>query len=207
MPRWCLLAPNFLLCNPCPLKKLKPSYCNTMLATCIIAGLLIAGIPQSSKGLKLQATVVWSYRQVISNSAGRLSSAARQLYERTEMLCNLHGEVGGCQIILCLHVVCWGRQNCSFGSLVLWTSRRLICCTDLNCRVDKQPVVGNLFFVGLWIAGNSHRSEQIMRQLHNKATNPKSTNFISAVLSTFQSLIFSNCGENANSYLAEWPTH
>ena len=44
MPRWSLLAPNFLniiLSNHLRIKKIKPSYCNTsMLATCIIAGLL-----------------------------------------------------------------------------------------------------------------------------------------------------------------------
>ena len=32
----------------------------------------------------------------------------------------------------------------------------------LNCHVDKQPVVRDLFFAGLWIAGNSRQGEQIM---------------------------------------------
>ena len=39
----------------------------------------------------------------------------------------------------------------------------------LNCHVDQQPVVGNLFFAELWIAGNSFRSNQIMSSLKNKA--------------------------------------
>ena len=77
--RWCLLVPKFLniiLSNPCPLKKIKPSYCNTMLATCIIAGLLflvIAGIPQCTfkpfKGLKLQAgSCLCTQRRVTGNA-------------------------------------------------------------------------------------------------------------------------------------------
>ena len=77
---------------------------------------------------------------------------------------------GGCQIRprLQLHTVrdmlSWQNLGCvAFGSLVLWIS--LESPSDLlyrlNCRVDKQPVVGDLFFAGLWIAGNSHRGEQI----------------------------------------------
>ena len=46
---------------------------------------------------------------------------------------------------------------CSFGSLVLQISLESL--SDLlyilNCHVNKQPVVVDLFFTGLWIAGNS----------------------------------------------------
>ena len=62
---------------------------------------------------------------------------------------------------------------CSFGSIILWIS--LWSPSDLlyrlNCHVDKQPVVGDLFYTGLWIAGNSCRD--------NKACNPRCTTSIS----------------------------
>ena len=47
-------------------------------------------------------------------------------------------------------------KQCSFDNLVLWISLRLLydLLYRLNCHVDKQPVVGDLFFAGLWIAGN-----------------------------------------------------
>ena len=50
----------------------------------------------------------------------------------------------------------------------------------LNCHIDKQPVVWDSFFAGVWIAGNSRQGEQI----------------------TFQALSFSNHEENANNYLS-----
>ena len=42
----------------------------------------------------------------------------------------------------------------------LWSPSDLL--YRLNCHVDKQPAARDLFFVGLWIAGNSRRGEQIM---------------------------------------------
>ena len=46
---------------------------------------------------------------------------------------------------------------CSFGSLVLQISLESLSdlVYRLNCHVNKQPVVADLFFAGLWIAGNS----------------------------------------------------
>ena len=59
-------------------------------------------------------------------------------------------------------MVCPGRQlrPCSFSSPVLWISLRS--ATDdllyrLNCHVDKQPALGDLFFTRLWIATNNSR--------------------------------------------------
>ena len=57
-----------------------------------------------------------------------------------------------------------GKWLCIFGSLALWISLRLLSdlLYRLNCHVDiKQSVVGDLFFTGLWIAGNSCQGEQI----------------------------------------------
>ena len=47
--------------------------------------------------------------------------------------------MGGCQI----------RQYLSldFAGVMVWLLYRL------NCLVDKQPVMGDLLFAGLWIAG------------------------------------------------------
>ena len=53
--------------------------------------------------------------------------------------------MGGCQI----------RQSFSldFAGVMVWLLYRL------NCLVDKQLVMGDLFFAGLWIAGNNRRGE------------------------------------------------
>ena len=59
------------------------------------------------------------------------------------------------------HLWC-GTRLCSFGSLVPRVSLESpLDLYKLNCHVDKQPAVRDLFFSGLWIAGNSHHGEQI----------------------------------------------
>ena len=108
--------------------------------------------------------------------AGRLSSnsAARRLFVYTknsnmqEMLCNLPGvgaKLG--RAFNCTWSMIYAEVTktlCSFGSLVLRVSLRLPSdlLYRLNCHVDKQLAVRDLFFAGLWIAGNSRRGEQIM---------------------------------------------
>ena len=78
--------------------------------------------------------------------------------------------MGECQIRMHFQVqaVEWyaevGNLGCaalavSFSDFTLVTIWLLL--YRLNCHYDKQPVVGNLFFAELWIAGNSRQDEQI----------------------------------------------
>ena len=104
---------------------------------------------------------------------------------------------------------------CSFGSFVLWISLRspFDLLYRLNCHVDKQPVVKDLFFAGFWTAGNSRHGEQITG--HNLTTKPLIQNLpilfqdntAVSLHCTFQSLIFINCGDMRNNYLTESHTH
>ena len=102
---------------------------------------------------------------------------------------------------------------CSFGILVPWISLWSDLLHRLNCHVDKQPVLRDLFFAGLCTAGNSRQG--VGKSRHNSTTKPLIQNSSilfqdSSVLSlhcTFQSLTFSDCGDMRNSYLAEWLTN
>ena len=106
------------------------------------------------------------------------NSAARQLFVYTKnsnrkyyVICG-----GGLQIILryaevgkTLLIYLFISRNkskaklrlCCFDSHVLWISLESLSRSPpnmlfrLNCHIDKQPVVGDLFFAGLRIAGNS----------------------------------------------------
>ena len=59
-------------------------------------------------------------------------------------------------------------------------SGRCMIVVQMNGRVGKQPVVGDLFFIGLWIVGNCCRGEQV----ENKPINIKIYQYIFFMLYT-----------------------
>ena len=116
--------------------------------------------------------------------------------------------MGGCQIRLCLQLQkvhgMLKLRLCSFGSLVLlrslanWLYR-------LNCHVDKKPVVGvcssldsGLLSMVIKVSKSHHNST--IKPLIQNSPILFQDNIALSFYCTFQSLIFSNRGQNANSY-------
>ena len=123
--------------------------------------------------------------------------------------------MGGCQIRprLQLYVVrvyaevgrTWLR---SFGSLVLW----IFCCTDSTVMLISSLLWGICSSLD---SGLLATAVEVSKSCHNSTIkllikNPSilfQDNTVISLHCTFQALIFSDRGENANNYLAEWHTH
>ena len=86
---------------------------------------------------------------------------------------------------------------CSFGSLILWISPWSP--SDLlyrfNCHVDKQPIVGDLD------SGLLATVAETIKPVIQDALLLFQDNIALSLHCTFQPLIFSDHGENANSYM------
>ena len=165
-------------------------------------------------------------RQLATVQAGLSisNSTARQLFVYTKNSSRKCYVIwrGGCQIRprlqLCTRsVVCWGRQNLGCVALAVsfsgfHSSRRLNCCTDWTVMLISSLLWGICSSLD---SGLLATAIEVSKSRHNSTTklliqNPPISFQDNAVLSlhsTFQSLIFSDGGENPNSYLMEWPTH
>ena len=166
------------------------------------------------------------YHNVRFEVAGRLSisnSAARQQFVYTKnsnRKCYVIWRVGaklGRAFNCTRSVVCWGRQNLGCVALAVSFSgfhfgRHLICCTDWTVMLISSLLWGicssldsGLLATAVEVSKSCHNST-IKLLIQNPPISFQDNTAIS-LHCKFQALIFSDHGENANSYLAEWLTH
>ena len=114
-------------------------------------------------------------------------------------------------------VICWGRQNLGCVALAVsfsgfHSSRRLNCCTDWTVMLINSLLWGicssldsGLLATAVEVSKSRHNST-IKLLIQNSPISFQDNTALS-LHCKFYALIFSDRGENANSYLAEWLAH